>query len=251
MEGTEYWPKEAFNSQKITTINWIIEEKLVAPIECGMVPDAYRAEVETALEMSNDRKEVIQKWFDTVMEDHIRLACDICGMTVKCAFFDYKEKICRGTQMAKSVRDDPSDENIKRLCWVLWYSFNTAYKDIMDVDMTGYNEKLVMIEKNIKYLPTLNHRSANENALGCISRFMNRTINNFRNKVRENIWLNKNCNIGNVKSSIPTKNEYEGVLETVKQGPTVFWVGMKRSVTGDAMSVIGGKKKFLWTVVSS
>lgn len=130
MDGTEHWPKDAFDSEKTTTLDWITERKWVGSNENETQSEEYRSMVSKELEKSDTRKEEISNWYDNVLEEHIRLACDICGMTVECPKFGYKEKITRGKHIAQSIKVDPSEENIKRFFWILWYSVTKTYKAI-------------------------------------------------------------------------------------------------------------------------
>lgn len=247
MDRSEYWPKDTFDSQKTTTLDWIMKTDWVGCSEKESNPEAYKDKVIKALETSDFRREEIRNWYDKVLDEHIRLACDICGMTVVCSKFGYEERISRGKQIAQSVKDDPSEENIKRFFWILWYSFTATYKAITGFDMAEYNEVVVMKEKSIKY-----SEDSKEEENGCISKLMNRAINNYRNNVRESIASSNLGCIASLKYNSPTASEYTGILETAKHSRSTFWVGIKRKVIEAVHSPTGKKTTiFDWTAVSN
>lgn len=243
MDRTEYWPKKAFDSQKTTTLAWIMKNDCVG---CN-----DNESVTKALETSDSRKEKIGNWYEKVLDEHIRLASDICGMTVVCPKFGYTEKVTRGKHIAHSIKADASEVNIKRVFWILWYSFTTTYKAITGLDMAEYNEGIVMKEKSIKYSTDSTQQSEKKDINGCISKFMNRTINNYRNNVREIIAGSSVGCISCLKYNKTSASENNDILESAKNSPRTFWVGIKRGVVEAIRSPTGKKiTLFDWTAVS-
>lgn len=222
------------------------KEEQIEPYVAGMNYDDYIRELKTKLDICNKKRELIMRWFEPRLEEHIRLACDVCGMSMKTEYVGYDERIDKGVHIAKSMAMDPSEDNIRRVCWVLFYSFNSVYKNLMSGDMSVYHEEIAMDEMNIEYEMEMD-QSAKQIVFGCISKCMNRMINKYRCNVRDNMLMNNTSAIGNVTGNAPFPSE------TKFQSPNTFWIGRKQvGVTAlQRMTEKDRKKQILiWNMVS-
>ena len=67
------------------------------------------------------------------------------------------KKMLKGTQIARASKRRPFCENIKCLCWVLYFSFNTAYKSVIGVKMNMYSKQQVYARENNQVLALIRY----------------------------------------------------------------------------------------------
>jgi hypothetical protein len=129
--------------------------------------------------------------FSQILANHLQKAGEISGMT-------YKE--ARGgrypavtiERIAESVIGDYSVENMKRLCWTLYYSPMHTFTSIYGESMGPYYEDRVMKEMGVTY----GEENNGSKDYGCVAFQCTKVINEERCKVVKrlrrrgiNIWL--------------------------------------------------------------
>lgn len=246
----ETWSKNEFDGQQRHTTLWLSQTNKVPAAGSVDCPQEYAGMVQTAMDLANNRKEMTQKWFEKTREDHVRLVCEIVGMSVMGDFPGTRNKITKGPQMAKSLEEDPSEENIKRMCFVLYYSAGGVYKHTLGLEMTWACESIFMQEHGIQYGDGISDEGCENKDMGCVSSLMGRMLNTYRCNVKEILITNNSCVIGSVRTNAPPKGEYAGES---KKSMTVFWVGLKK-VTSEVLAKMSKdnkkKQKLDWSYVS-
>jgi hypothetical protein len=206
-------------------LDWVRDKGLIPGEPTEGVDDGgvWMNLVKNFLEASNRIKSEVTSAFSARRDDHFRLAADICGMTrpdLLCGTM----KILEGKHMAKSIEDNYGDENIRRLCWILFFSPNAAYRQLYGVDMGEYYEQMIMKEMNVEY----EVGKIKKNERGCVSQYLNKMINRYRSNVTDLFFRNAKSTIARVCTNEPKEWEREGnVRPEVKSPHHHFWIGTK------------------------
>jgi hypothetical protein len=190
----------------------------------------YGAAYTKALIEANTRKGMIADLFRQVKEDHIRAASAVCGMTRPGDLRGTKLMILKQQDLGDSLRDDCSYDNLRRLAWVVYASTMKAYEKVFDIEMNEYYEIKFMEQKGIVYRRPVAKDGKEYTVKGCISRHINRMLNQMRCYMRDSMMLANSCVIGNVSSCPPQKELKES---GIKNTPTVFWFGRKTASSED------------------
>jgi hypothetical protein len=220
------WSRAAFNPQAATEVKWIRDNHLVPgePAEGVDNGGVWVNLVKNFLEASNGIKDEVQSAFAAKRDAHFRLAADICGMTRPDPICADGLKIREGKHMAKSIEDNCGDENIRRLCWILYFSPNAAYKQLYGKDMGEYYEQMIMQEMNVEYDASKSKKTER----GCVSQHLNKMINRYRSNVTDLIFRSAKSKIARVCTNEPKEWESEGsVRPEVKSPHHHFWVGTR------------------------
>ena len=81
-------------------------------------------------------KMVVKDLYKDVFSTHIMEASKITGMTYYTPCNDRYEiwsAVYNKEMFVKSLKDDNSDENVKRACFVFYYSWNKCYRDVFSM----------------------------------------------------------------------------------------------------------------------
>jgi hypothetical protein len=192
-------------------------------VHAGLEDDQYQSNIIKFINVSNQKRDLVKGAFLPIMNAHFRRVADICRMTKPDAISG-ASLVREGTHMAKSIENDPSDANIKRLCWMLYFSSNTAYKSIFGMDMSEYCEMRVMDQMKVCY-----EGNATKAGKGCVSQYINRKLNKYRCNVIDAMMKNSKCAIARVCSNSPAEWEKEGKTKPKVNNPHyLFWVGTKK-----------------------
>lgn len=247
-KAKERWSKNVFDSQKETSSKWVTDHQLLPCPDSGIGEDQYKEMVRVFMIESNKKKDQVKNIFTQQMEDHFRLATEICGMKLPDSMGSPTMPIREGKHMAKSIANDSSDANVQRLCWTLYYSCNSVYKTIFGMEMNEYYEKRVMDELNVLYL-----ENADKVGKGCVSQYINKLLNNYRCNVKDSMTKNNTCIISNVCTNSPVDWEKEpGQQKPRPKTPNcLFWVGQKdgTEIVTQKDGTVKRKNKIKWTWV--
>ncbi len=210
-----------FDPEKDTTRKFVLDNNLVDD------PNSldFDAAVDRAVVECSRNKDNILKLFTRHRDSHFQMTAKICGMKFRDG--EKMVDIVHSKDMAKSIVDDTSPLNVKRLCWILYYSTSGLYKRLFGVEFSEYLEMAILKEAGIQYKvqPEIKGK-------GCVALYLNKLINGYRTNVKE-CFLNKRvCGLGSILNNTP-----KGWLQIVgnkkpkpKNKNCLFWVGTK---TGD------------------
>jgi hypothetical protein len=242
------WSPFVFDAQMKTNEVWLKQYKLLKDSD-GSQEDysRYAKDFVEAISASNTKKGMVADMFRQAKEDHIRIACQICNMTKPGEREGTRLVITKGTELLDSIRDDCSYDNLRKLCWVVYSSTTKSYENVFGMKMNEYYEKQFMEKNKIMYLRPVGMDGKEYITKGCISRHMNRILNQVRCSIRDGMVLATNCAIGNVSSSGPKGQTL------VKNTPDIFWFGRKFSGPENQKKMTEEQKKkqkLAWEYVS-
>jgi hypothetical protein len=247
----ERYSRLLFDAQSETTLQHLIKSQLVSAPDCGLDQTEYQKTIEDLMNYSNQKKRDIYLTFKPMLEEHMRLCFEICGMD-RPSRSSIRNKIFLPPHVTASIAADPSDRNIKRLCWVQFYSVFGPYKKVFEEDMAVVYEKLVMDKLNVGYLlPTTSTETTGKSKekKGCVAQYLNRLINMYRCNIRDSMEGGALCPIKRVLSNSPrakkqkeTQNGKENDAEhdenpsqpsllKIKTTPMTYWIGEKNNKT--------------------
>jgi hypothetical protein len=247
-QPNECWSKNVFDSQKETSSKWVTDHQLLPLPNGGVDEGPYEDLVRMFIIESNKKKDQVKSIFTQQMEDHFRLATEICGMKQPDSMGSLTMPIREGTHMAKSMANDSSDANVQRLCWTLYYSCNSVYKTIFGMEMNEYYEKRVMDQLNVSYFE--NNEKVGK---GCVSQYINKLLNKYRCNVKDSMTRNNACTMSNVCTNSPLEWEPQpGQHKPRPKTPNcLFWVGRKSGmeIVTQKDATAKRKNKIEWTWV--
>jgi hypothetical protein len=114
--------------------------------ERGMEP-ALTQQVKQA----NKDNRVAKDRFTEIIAQHFKVAAAITGMRYTETRTNITYDARSESEIAASVIDDCSLENIKRLLWIMYYSPNNVFKSIYKINMGSYYEAQVMEDMCMMY----------------------------------------------------------------------------------------------------
>lgn len=212
-----------------------------------MSRENYAQLVQLNLNSATTKKDLVEKAFGAKMVAHFRLMAEITGMTVPGKYPGTRAVVLNRRDFGKSIAEDDGFENIRRLCFVLYYSCNAGFKKGTGCDMASYYEKVIMKEQRVVY-------GEGEPGRGCVAKSLNRDINKYRCNLRDFMLIRNDCIVGNVLANIPKKKVYPDIVApSVKDSHLGFWVGRK-IIPLDAQEALTNKERkdqrLAWTHVS-
>ena len=123
---------------------------------------------------------------------HFRQAAAVCKMTYRGDFDDIR-KATRSLHISQSIADDDSDVNVECLCWILYCSTNTVHKKVFGMEMNDHYEILLMRQLGLYY------RDDDKGVKGCVSKYYNKMLNEYRTGVRDGLTSVASCTIVKVQ----------------------------------------------------
>jgi hypothetical protein len=239
-ELQECWPRDVFNSQKETNRQWVIDHQLL-PSEGPNNEEL----IWKLIHLSNQKKDAIKSLFTQHMEKHFRLVADLSGFNVVDGAGG-PQKVRDSSDFVKGIVNDTTGKNVERLCWILYYASNSAYKSIFGMELNEYYEELVMDQLKVSYKSD----SQKDSVKGCVSQYINKLLNNYRSNVKDAMAKNRNCGIASVGINAPTEGVYLTTDKPkVKNTNYLFWIGRKRNMDGVATNAKDRKKLIIWNWV--
>lgn len=181
---------------------------------------------ECAVEAMTDaqrNKKTVRTLFTKILDDHFRFAAEICGL--KYPKDGALLPVWDSPDMAASIAHDPSPLNVKRLCWLLYYSSGQFYKRAYGCYMSDYLESEVLKLANAKY-----NEDEESKTKGCVSLYMNKLINQYRVNVRECLLNNRHNQLGSIQNSRPDNfpSPDKPLSRKKREAQCLFWVGTKQ-----------------------
>ena len=209
-----YWSKYHFDSQKDTKQKFVEDHQLVEMHVVGPVGSPYEKRVADYIARVEIDKAKLEEVFAVEMASHFRRAAAICGMKHPGGMNDMV-RITKGSDIPLSIANDPSEENIERLCWLYYCSPNTVHKSIYGMEMNEHYEIVLMDRLGVAY-----REYDTKVGKGCVSMFLNSLLNKYRGKtgtyLKSGKWPLHNVCSNTPKGCIPVK---------AKKGCPLFWVG--------------------------
>ena len=215
-----YWSRGQFNSQKVTDTTWINSYALL-PRNLLEPTDQYENRVTLFMAETVKNKLRVGELFETEMGIHFRQAASVCEMTFRGDFNDVR-KVTRSLHMSQSIANDDSDVNLERLCWILYCSTNTVHKKVFGMEMNDHYEILLMRELGVCY------RDGDKGVKGCVSKYYNKMLNEYRTGVRDGMTSIPSCTILKVQRNKPDEVVDPGPKP--KKDSPIFWIGKKSDV---------------------
>lgn len=190
----------------------------------------YEMEVINAVKASKNRSNLVRGQFEKMLEEHVRIAGGICGLQdtpQTMTSFLSNNRRPEGNIFSRSLVTDHSDLNLKRVCWVLYYSCNALFKNVFGLEMPDYWELKVMEALGVRYEET---SSVAKVGKGCVAQFLTKLLNRVRELTKESMKSNVECIFGKISSNSPKEKAYK-MVETFakpeKQSRSLFWIGIK------------------------
>ena len=219
------------------------DHELVEMHVIGPVGSPYEKRVADYIARVEMDKAKLEELFAEEMASHFRRAAVICGMRHPGGMKDMV-KITKGSDIAMSIANDPSEDNIERLCWLYYCSPNTVHKSIYGMEMNEHYEIVLMKRLGVAY-----KEDDTKVGKGCVSMFLNKQLNEYRGKtgtyLKSGKWPLHNVCYNTPDGCIPVK---------AKKGCPLFWVGTNiRSESSMESEDRGGPKEIptvKWRTVS-
>ena len=190
-----YWSRFQFNPQTLVDSEWIDDHGLLTM--GWMEPtDQYEKRVMLFIEESIRNKLRIRELFEAEVGIHFRRAAAICEMTYVGDFEDIMT-VTKSVHMSNSIANDPSADNVERLCWIMYCSSNTVHKKVFGMEMNDHFEELLMQQLGVSY------KDDDKGVKGCVSKYYNKMLNDFRTDVKGGMASIAHCVIAKVSSNKP------------------------------------------------
>ena len=237
-ETVVYWSKYQFDSQQKTLPRFVEHHRLVENDSILPYTTPYEQKVTAYINQAIKDKESVHDLFAEEMASHFRRAAAICGM-MHPGGMDNMVKIILAIDMGKSIVHDHSEDNIERLCWLLYCSTNTVHKTVFGKEMTEHYEVLLMDRLGVSY-----KEDDAKVGKGCVSMLFNKMLNDYRGGVSGHLRNTGKCDISSVCSNTP-----RGCTPVKGKGP-IFWVE-KKVATKVEWSTVSEKNCYWceWSVI--
>ena len=226
-----YWSRFQFNPQTLVDSEWIDDHGLLTM--GWMEPtDQYEKRVMLFIEESIRNKLRIRELFEAEVGIHFRRAAAICEMSYVGDFEDIMT-VTKSVHMSNSIANDPSADNVERLCWIMYCSSNTVHKKVFGMEMNDHFEVLLMQQLGVSY------KDDDKGVKGCVSKYYNKMLNDFRTDVKGGMASIAHCVIAKVSSNKP--DDVVDASPKAKKDSPVFWIGTKTTSQRSLQTIIWKK----------
>jgi hypothetical protein len=242
---TRVWRKWAFDPHQNTNKDWLLSKNFISEKDESMSNEMYENEVARLIDDCEKKKEEVKEIFNRKLDEHFEISAELCGLKQNNGV-----KIREAGHLVKSIAHDSSEDNLRRLCWTMYTSCLSAYKNTVGEEMCDYLERFVMEEINVVYNT---EDETKPGAKNCIVMWMNKLLNNYRCNVKEGMTCNKNCAVAGVLSNVPKGVEFTDRNPKPKKSEQLFWISNKvRDDATGSFSYEGNRKvKKYWSWVST